>query len=625
MIRVVITIVLLTASLNAAARDISMRGEYAWSPDNLTVNSQPPMADVLRESQEAPMFSIEEAPVSAPDRLDLMRNWNLFNKPVQNGFSHFFPTAAAIEISAGGGSLEAVGKNKGGPVYGHLMTTREGDLLWSATVEVDNSHRLRLNLTNVVLPDNARLWVYGAGDEFAGPFGKELADTRGDIWTPSVSGPLIKLVVLLPEGSSQASFTLDRVLEIFELNALREPITRPEEGEEDTSCLVQSLCVDTSTFAPIAEVEKGIGRMDFIVNGDGFNCTGGLINDTDASTTIPYFLTANHCFDNQDVASTLEVYWDWTADGCDGNDPDLASVSKSNGSTLKATGKPSDYLLLQLNAIPAGRYFLGYTINQSAIAPGQTLHRIHNPGGRVHHYSQTRVEGGAHECGGEWTDSTHIWQTYVSGSTLGGSSGSPVLTASAQIVGQLSGSCGELSCQEEPTIDGKLSSYWSEVAQFLDPSSGNPDPDPDPDPDPSSFKINAGLNGSWYNTSMSGQGILVDVLAATNQVFAAWFTFDSVRPPANYTAVLGEAGLRWLTALGPINGNKAELTAYLANGGVFASATPAVQQAASGTVTLTFKNCKEATVDYNLNGVGAGSIDLVRLTFDGVALCESLQ
>ena len=734
--RVLITTVLLLASLSAFASDKSMRGEYVWSPDNVVVKSEPPLSGELRASSGSPLFSVEAASVSAPDKLNALRYWNLFNTPTQNGISHVFADEANIEISAPGGSLESAGKSKGGPIHGQVMYTSDGDLIWSTSVEVDQSHRLRLNLSNVDLPEGAKLWVYGAGDEVAGPFGMELASPSGEIWTPSASGPEIKLVVMLPEGSPSASFTMSRVLEIFRLNSIGEPVLTPQ-AEEDLSCLLQSLCVEVSTFPPIAEVERAIGRMDYIVNGEGFNCTGGLINDSDTSTFIPYFLTAEHCFNTQEVASTLEVYWDWAPDGCNGTDPDLASVPKSNGSTLKAVGKPSDFLFLQLNAIPEGRYFLGYTVEDSAVAPGQTLHRVSNPGGRVQHYSSTTVMEGPQSCGDEWTNATHIWSSYVAGSTLGGSSGSPVLTASGQIVGQLSGSCGEdLTCKTEPTIDGKLSSYWAEVAPFLNPSTGGNDTSdlsiasvspaggsyapgssfnvasrvdnignatsdgysitfyastdssissgdyklgstnraaiaagsndqfntsvtlPGNIPagsytigailtvndsnaanntkagspsitvtggSSSSFTINAGLNGSWYNASMSGQGILVDVLTESNQVFAAWFTFDSVRPPSSYTSVLGGPGLRWVTALGPIAGNKVVMKAYLASGGVLASANPPVNQVESGTLTLTFHSCKEATLEYNIPGVGSGTISLIRLTFDGVALCESLK
>ena len=44
-----------------------------------------------------------------------------------------------------------------------------------------------------------------------------------------------------------------------------------------------------------------------------------------------------------------------------------------------------------------------------------------------------------------------------------------------------------------------------------------------------------------------------------------------------------------------------------------------------GTITLTFTSCKNATLEYNINGVGSGTIELIRLTFDAVATCEAGQ
>jgi hypothetical protein len=478
--KLAILITLLIVSFNGVASDLSNRGEYAWSPDRVTVNAKPPLSDLLREQSEVPIFSIEAASVSAPDKLNALNFWNLLNTPLKNGFSHVFPSEANVEISAPGSSLESLGESKGHPQYGQIMYTPDGDLLWSASVEVHNSHRLRLNLSNVDLPEGARLWVYGAGDEVVGPFGKELAAPSGDIWTPSVSGPQIMLVVMLPEGSPSARFSITRVLELFRLNASGAPVLFPQEDRppDDLSCLVESLCVNLDTFPRIEDVENAIGRMDFIIDGEGSLCTGGLINDAVGNTTIPYFLSANHCFSTQEVASTLEVYWDWKPDGCNGTDPDLASLPRSNGATLKATGVPADFLLLELNAIPEGRYMLGYTLEESAIAAGEKLHRVSHPAGKVQHYSQTTVVSGSNYCGDTnyWNDTTHIWQSFVIGSTLGGSSGSPVVTASAEIVGQHSGTCpldngnGEWgTCETEPTIDGKLSNYWAEVSQFLDP------------------------------------------------------------------------------------------------------------------------------------------------------------
>ena len=116
-------------------------------------------------------------------------------------------------------------------------------------------------------------------------------------------------------------------------------------------------------FSKIEDVEAAIGAMQWMINDDEVGlCTGGLINDKVTATTIPYFLSANHCFDTQEVASTLEVFWDYRADGCDGTKPDLSTLPRSNGATLKATGVPADFLLLELKrktkVLPMFRHLL---------------------------------------------------------------------------------------------------------------------------------------------------------------------------------------------------------------------------------------------------------------------------
>ena len=186
-------------------------------------------------------------------------------------------------------------------------------------------------------------------------------------------------------------------------------------------------------------------------------------------------------------------------------------------------------------------------------------------------------------------------------------------------MGQLSGSCGDFpQCsKEEPTIDGKLSSYWSEVKQFLDP---------DTTPPPSSFKVNASLSGAWYDPAMNGQGFLLEVLPSQKLVFVAWFTWDTTRPTGTDTSVIGEYGQRWLTALGNYTSNQMVLPLYKASGGVFANGVPAVSQVAEGTITVTFISCTEATLVYSgIPGVPDATINLVRLAADNVALCESLS
>ena len=67
---------------------------------------------------------------------------------------------------------------------------------------------------------------------------------------------------------------------------------------------------------------------------------------------------------------------------------------------------------------------------------------------------------------------------------MGGSSGSPVLNAAGEVVGQLSGCCGyncgdvcDVSEDTNWTVDGALAFYWDSVSAFLDPSPCTPTPE----------------------------------------------------------------------------------------------------------------------------------------------------
>jgi quinoprotein glucose dehydrogenase len=142
------------------------------------------------------------------------------------------------------------------------------------------------------------------------------------------------------------------------------------------------------------------------------------------------------------------------------------------------------------------------------------------------------------------------------------------------------------------------------------------------------FEINPGLNDAWYNPATNGQGFLVTVLPEVRQMFLAWFTYDAERPPEETNAILGEPGHRWLTAQGPYNGDTAELTVYVTEGGVFDAAQPAAvtDQSGDGTLKLEFADCTEGLVSYEITSLGvSGEIPIQRTVPDNVPLCESFQ
>jgi cyclophilin family peptidyl-prolyl cis-trans isomerase len=144
------------------------------------------------------------------------------------------------------------------------------------------------------------------------------------------------------------------------------------------------------------------------------------------------------------------------------------------------------------------------------------------------------------------------------------------------------------------------------------------------------LKINSGLNGAWFNPATSGQGILLEALPTSNSMFMAWFTYDTQAPDDGVVANVGDAGHRWLTGLGSIDQENNSITfdLVLSTGGLFDN-KQAVQNSAPnsyGTLTITFTDCSNATVTYNLIAQGlTGTFPLTRIAGDNIALCQRLS
>ena len=140
-------------------------------------------------------------------------------------------------------------------------------------------------------------------------------------------------------------------------------------------------------------------------------------------------------------------------------------------------------------------------------------------------------------------------------------------------------------------------------------------------------RINQGMSDAWFDPATAGQGFFVIVWPDTELIFLSWFTYDTERPPMDVTANLGEPGHRWLTAQGPFSGNTANLSVYLTEGGVFDAVSPAPSTGDPiGTIDIIWPDCENADLDYDISSLGlSGSISLVRIVSDNVALCEALN
>jgi hypothetical protein len=423
---------------------------------------------LAQQASIEPAATLAAAVESVPEEIVAIREWNdAGREPMKNGFTRTVDPII-VRLDAG------VAKRAVSMSRGLAAASDRGTVAWSGAVRVEGAYRLRLHLTNVKLPDGATLWVYGEGQTPIG-FGKELL-SEGSLYTPSVSGPVayLELEIATPKNESEAaSFEIRDLLEIVGQSGLHTPELQTNDSP---SCLVDATCVTSATFNAIAFARAGVAHLQYIKSGNGFVCSGGLLNDTDTSSTIPYLLTANHCFDTQASASSLEAYFDYKTTSCNGVNPGFPAAV--NGATLLATGTTTDFTLVRLNSIPGGRVLLGWTTQPQS--DGTKLHRVSHPFPDSFNipapqmYSNTTINSSFGSCQSR-PQSNYLYSNNGQGGTYGGSSGAPVLLADGSVIGQLFGACGSdptSGCNiiTNAAVDGRFSATYPNISQYLNPT-----------------------------------------------------------------------------------------------------------------------------------------------------------
>lgn len=424
-------------------------------------------AEAAAKGEVRPMAELPSAVFGAREELRQLQEWNDKGRlPTRGGIVRELIERQTVELGAEIPSEGEVREHAGG-----VMAARPGALVWGTRVRVEEAFRLRLHLSNVALPRGTRMWVYGSGGEVVGPFGLELKDLKGGLWTPSVEGPEIHLEVELPEGAL-ARFQVDQTGEILAPWLLTAQW-------EDTSCYIDGRCVGRDRLGSVDLYRKAVAHLQFASGRFLGFCTGALVNDTDTKTAVPYLLTANHCISTGTEASSLEAFFDYARTSCNGALPTLSRMPRSSGSSLMATGDDSDFTLLRLSRVPPGRVLLGWNASPEALATGVRLNRLSHPTyegpDAIAHpqvYSESTIDANS---------PTHpsaprprfIYSRPTSGGTFNGGSGAPVVLSNGQVVGQLYGAVGnDLSsgCVRSLLIvDGSFASSYPSVRPFLDP------------------------------------------------------------------------------------------------------------------------------------------------------------
>jgi hypothetical protein len=370
---------------------------------------------------------------------------------------------------------------------GLLERGADGRLTWTSAFSSEGAGGLRLHFADARWPAGARAYVYG-GNEVHGPYVLDHGTRPEGFWTNTVFGP--KIVLELQLGTPDAAELARTRLRIDSLVHLEHPTFAPSTTPpaaptpsslrpKSDACFVDATCVATSEFANIASLSNAAAQLNFTDAGQAFICSGGLLAATNGAS-VPYLLTANHCFDNQASATSLEAFFQFKTSSCNGPAPAEELFPSTLGSTLLATGKQSDFTFVQLSENPPdGSVFLGWTTDDVSSAGGTILHRLSYPDARPQIYTREQVDASPGVVCQDALPGNFIYEKDVHGGTGGGSSGSLLSTPDLHVVGQELGACGNNTMDDCDTVsnwtlDGAFRVTFPSVQQWLSPSSPGP-------------------------------------------------------------------------------------------------------------------------------------------------------
>jgi hypothetical protein len=455
----------------------TVAAKVAPKPSDL-VMAAPRLPDAARHAL-GDLTAAERAELAAPDR---------------RGGGHARPKKPAIKIGIARALPSAVGFNglpatlaagQSQAVAGGLLErAADGTVAWTTSFSSVGAGALRLYLTQARLPAGSRVYVYGVSGEIHGPYNFASGTRPEGFWTNTVFSDQILLEVRFPASATpadlgQALLLVGSVVHLEHPDYAPTPVVKADGTlrPKSDSCFVDRSCVTSTDFANIDGATRAVGQLTFEDTGVFYVCSGGLLNTTDSSS-VPYLLTANHCFSTQASATSLEAFWQYRTATCNGPAPDESQFPSTLGSTLLATSAvpESDFTFLQLSENPPDdSVLLGWTTADVSQAGGLVLYRLSYPNGDPMIFTKEQITATPMPGTCPMIDQgTFLYEKDIEGGSGGGSSGSPVYTADLRVVGQEYGECGTNNMDDcdvvnNSTVDGAFAKTFPSLQQWLQP------------------------------------------------------------------------------------------------------------------------------------------------------------
>ncbi len=354
---------------------------------------------------------------------------------------------------------------------GTWVKLNDGSKLWRLKIFSQGAYSINLIYDKFWLPEGARFFIYNNDrNMIIGAYTSRNNKPNGKFATELVKGEQIILEYYEPKdvnlpGEINISKVIHAYRNFFNYNN-KSGLNKINGFGDAGSCNNNVYCTKAEPW--VNEVHS----VAKIILGN-YAGSGSLINNV-KSNYAPYFLTANHVYEDNTDVSTWVFYFNYESSTCDNpaTEPMAQTIS---GATFKANNSASDFALLMLSETPPLSYNVYYNgWSNINTAPSSTV-CIHHPSGDIKKISYDDDAAASSTWSG--TPANSHWQVvWDDGTTEPGSSGAPLINPDHRVVGQLHG--GLASCTNPNGADyfGKFSMSWNyggsssaQLKDWLDP------------------------------------------------------------------------------------------------------------------------------------------------------------
>jgi len=319
-----------------------------------------------------------------------------------------------------------------------------GELVWRIRIASPGARSLGLVFDRFELPEGARLFVYDpARTTVLGAFTAANHQPNGMLAVQPLAGDgLIIEYDQARDGDGRLELSLAQLIHDYR------GILGASGQSFSGNCQFDTQCPEAAAYQDIKRA------VVMLLNGGG-QCSGVVLNNT-AEDATPYFYTANHCGNMQNVVAVFG----YERPGCGSGTASQANTV--SGATLLRASPLFDSQLYQLSAAPPASYAPFYAGWDKRGGPPGPAPNISHPAGQP---KKLAVDLQDPQLAGSF------WNVdWEFGLIQGGSSGSPLFNGYQRVIG--AACCvNNFSCGTQVVSFGRFNGFWNQLdlAPWLDP------------------------------------------------------------------------------------------------------------------------------------------------------------